>query len=42
MLLISSVLEDMWFEGKLERHFVQCVIPEKLNRTTEIIFPAEN
>jgi hypothetical protein len=43
MLLISSVSKDnMWFEGKLERHTLQCIIPEKLNRKTEIIFPAES
>jgi hypothetical protein len=32
----------MWFEGKLVRHFIECIIPEKLKRKIEIILPAEN
>jgi hypothetical protein len=42
MLLKSSDLRDMWFEGKLGRHFIECIITEKLDRTTKIIFSDEN
>jgi hypothetical protein len=35
-------LKDMCFERKLGRHFIQCIVPEKLNRTIEIILHAEN